>query len=244
MPNAVDRVSSAIEAIACAGEASAAELAAELGISRQAVGRLLDDMMASGLVVRGDDHRRYALSLRVFSWGSLAVERHLPSATTRMEIARLAANIPHSVLYTIRGGASVFTIERTHSQGGLVVTNPTGGTNHWSNATTGRILVAFAPAEEREALLARERMSESALSDLKADLELISRQGFAERHTTAIRYTMAAPVFDELGYAVAALAIVVANFDESEREGLISALKETAARCAANLSANLMLAAP
>ena len=49
---------------------------------------------------------------------------------------------------------------------------------------------------------------------------------------------------DDRGYAMAALAIVVANYDDSEREHLISSLKDTAARSAAELGATLGLLVP
>ena len=50
MPNAVDRVSKAIEAIATSGQTSPSALVSELGMSRQAVSRLLDSLEESGLV--------------------------------------------------------------------------------------------------------------------------------------------------------------------------------------------------
>ena len=240
MPNAVDRVSKAIEAIAVSGQASPAALVAELGMSRQAVSRLLDSLEESGLVVRDPDTRRYSLGLWAYSWGSQAVAAYLPSATTRLEVARLAAQFPHPVLYMTRQGEWVYTIERTLAQGGLIVTKPTSGRNHWSLTTTGRVSVAFAEPSERRQLLAR--LPGTELSELTAMLEAISAQGFAERATTPTRHTLAAPILDEDGFALAVLAVVPTNYDAGQRDQILAALRDTTARCAADLSHDLLAA--
>jgi DNA-binding IclR family transcriptional regulator len=241
---AVDRVSKAIEAIAAAGQAKAADLAVELGMSRQAVARLLEDLVDGGLVLRNDDNKTYSLGLRIYSWGSQAVARYLPAMTTRLAIRRLALETPHPVFYMTRQGEWTYTIERTVAQGEQIDFKPAASHNHWSNTTTGRLLVAFSPAAERERLLNLIARSHRNIQELRQELEQIAERGFAETHTTPIRYTVAAPVLDDRGFAMAAVAIVVANYAESEREQLIGALKDTAARCAAELGSDLMALVP
>jgi DNA-binding IclR family transcriptional regulator len=240
VPNAVDRVSKAIEAIAKSGQASSATLVTELGMSRQAVSRLLDSLEDSGLVVRDSETKRYSLGLWAYSWGSQAVQAYLPSATTRLEVARLASEFPYSVLYVTRQGEWAYTIERTQAQGGLMVTKPTAGRNHWSETTTGRVTVAFAEPSERKRLLARLPSAETA--ETSALLDEIAEQGFGERSTTPTRHTLAAPILDDQGFALAALAIVVTNYDPSQREQILTALRDTASRSAADLSHDLLAA--
>jgi DNA-binding IclR family transcriptional regulator len=209
-------------------------------MSRQAVSRLLDSLEEGGLVVRDPETRRYSLGLWAYSWGSQAVRAYLPSATARLEIARLASMYPYPVLYVTRQGEWVYTIERTAAQGGLIVTKPAAGRNHWSQTTTGRVAVAFAEPTEQHRLLDRLPGSES--KELKTVLDEIAEQGFGERSTTATRHTLAAPILDDSGYALASLAIVVTNYDPSQRDQILSALRDTAARSAADLSHDLLAA--
>jgi DNA-binding IclR family transcriptional regulator len=238
--NAVDRVSSIIQAIAAAGETTAVELAAELKMSRQAIARLTDALVSSGLVTRSADSKRLSLSLRFHSWGSLAVRSYLPAATTQLEMARLAAETRHPVFYAVRQDSWTYTMERTMAIGDRILTKAVPGANPWSQTTTGRVLVAFAPPAERARLLAGEQYVNPGFRELASELEEIHEVGFSETHTTDVRYTLAAPLLDESGYALATLAIIVAKYDPSERQRLIESLLETAARCATHMDLDIL----
>jgi DNA-binding IclR family transcriptional regulator len=244
VPNAVDRVSSLVQAIAGAGEINASELAGELRMSRQAAGRLIDEMVSNGLVVRSADSKKLSLGLRFHSWGAQAVRNYLPSATTHLEIARLAAETGYPVFYSVRQGSWTYTMERTVAIGEQILTKSIPGGNPWAQTTTGRVLVAFAPPTERARLLAAEQKTNADFNELARELEEINQLGFGERHTTDIRYTVAAPLLDECGYAYATLAIIVANYDASERERLIASLKDTTARCFLHMDYDILSTLP
>jgi DNA-binding IclR family transcriptional regulator len=233
-------VTRALDAIAVSDYSSASDFAIEMGMSRQAAGRLLESLIEEGLVVRNEATLKLSLGLRVHSWGSRAVAQHLPTESVRQEIAKLAIRIGYSAFYMVRQGAWVFTLEHTSIRGDLAVTRPSSGRNHWSTTTTGRVLVAFAKPEERERLL--QGTEDAVAEDLSKELDKIAAQGFGDRHTTATRYTIAFPILDDHGYALSVLAVVVTNFEEARREELIGLVRDAAGRCAVDLSQEFLSA--
>src|SRR5687768_6579537 len=88
---AVGRIGDALAAMASAPKgATAAEAAAQLGISRAAALRLLDSMVVSGIARQDEDSKRYSLGLLLYHWGSKAAMAYLPSTLIRHEMILLA----------------------------------------------------------------------------------------------------------------------------------------------------------
>ncbi len=138
------RVSQAIQVIVDAPRGvTASEAAPYIGISRTASLRLLESMVASGILTKDEDSRRYSLSLQVFQWGSRAAARFQPSAATRQEMTRLASQSGHQVIYSVLDGDSVVALEATEHFTNQATTRPVWSRTYWASTTTGTLIAAF-----------------------------------------------------------------------------------------------------
>src|SRR5215211_3515392 len=78
-----------------------AGVAQAIGVSRPTANRMLQTLVASGIVNRDDDTRRYFLTPRIYAWATKAIRSHLPSLMTRQEIAHLCGRLHRAVTYII-----------------------------------------------------------------------------------------------------------------------------------------------
>jgi len=241
LATAVERLNGVIELIS--GEpqgATAAQVAAELKMSRQAAVRLLDSMVGANMLAREGDSRRYRLTLKFYYWGAKAASPFLPPPVINQELVALAEAVDGAAFYLTRDGTLVIGLESTDFKGGRAVTLPYAGRQyHWSDSVFGLTHVAFSSPREIEALirLEAERGRQAAeIDDLKARLAEIRRAGFTERPEDGPRPYMAiAPLFDGTGFAGGLLVVRPGAKFRADTHGLVAALLSTASRCSTAL---------
>jgi DNA-binding IclR family transcriptional regulator len=190
-------------------------------------------MVLQGVARKDEVTKRYCLSLKTYDWGSRAVAPYLPPFYLRQELANLAREVRHPVFYCILDASDVVTLERTDGLGDGSVTVPNSGRvvrTPWSQSPWGKALVAFAPPEVRERLLAAEDGSSGDVNELRAELETIRRQGYAERQMTLDRMTMAAPILNSDGFTNGALAIGINNYSPDLHDDFLRKLLGVATR--------------
>jgi DNA-binding IclR family transcriptional regulator len=190
-------------------------------------------MVIQGVARKDEVTKRYCLSLKTYDWGSRAVAPYLPPFYLRQEIANLAREVRHPVFYCILDASDVVPLERTDGLGDGSVTVPNSGRvarTHWSQSPWGKALVAFAPPDVREHLLSDEDSRSGNGSDLRAELESIRRQGYAERQMTADRMTRAAPILNSDGVTNGALAIGINNYSPQLHDEFLRKLLGVATR--------------
>jgi DNA-binding IclR family transcriptional regulator len=233
---AVKRLSDVIEVLAESPQgATAQELAATLGLGRQAAARLLSAMAANRMADKDAESRRYRLSLRMYRWGSSAVARFVPAIGVRYEIAELAEVVQHPVFYAVLDGPDVVTVERTQMRGRQMLTSPDFRRNRWFATSSGRVLTAFQHDSRVRALMTVPDLP--SRRDLEAELEQIRRQGFAASEAVRVEgYTLAAPIVGENGTAVGAIGIGVNKHVTEEREIITRKLLDTASRVSSTVS--------
>ena len=230
------RVSQAIKAIVEAPRGvTASEAAPAIGISRTASLRLLESMVTAGILTKDEDSRRYDLSLQVLQWASRVAARFQPAAATRQEMTRLANQAGHQVIYSVLDRDSVVVLEATEHLTSQVTTRPAWSRTYWATTTTGSLIVAFSEQRTVERLLREfpdhEEASVWPESEMRTLLGNLRRRGYADRLLRTGVTTIAAPVLDYSGYAVAALGMIVKSSDPDEKERCIDYLKATADRC-------------
>jgi DNA-binding IclR family transcriptional regulator len=234
------RVSQAIRAIVEAPRGiTAPEAASAVGLSRTASLRLLESMVSAGILSKDEESRRYDLSLEVLQWASRVAARFQPSAAARNEMSQLANKAGHQVIYSVLDRDSVVVLEATEDLTAQVTTRPAWSRTYWANSTTGTVIVAFSEPRTTERLLAEFTSSNEASAwpegEMPSMLEELRQQGHADRQLRPGATTLAAPVLDYSGYAVAALGMLVKGSDLAEKERCIDLLKATAARCSSFL---------
>lgn len=191
------------------------ELARHSGLPLSTAHRLLADLVEWGAVERTDSGC-YRVGLRLWELGSLAPrsqglrERALPFLE---DLSRLTGE---NVQLAVREGAELVFVERIAGTGAVPVLTRVGGRFALTATGVGLVLLAHAPAEVCEEVLAGPipRFTEHTMTDpvvLRAVLADVRTSGFAisDRQVTTDSLSVAAPVHGRTGRVIAAVSLVV-----------------------------------
>ena len=225
------------------GELGISEIGLSVGLANGTVHRLLSTLAQRGYARQVSDSRKYTLGPRALTLASSSRERLGPLARPflreLMEVSRESANLAtldrNSVVYIEQVPAP--RMVRMFTEPGNRVPPHASG--------TGKVLLAFQPAEAVEAVLNRgglARFTPHTITDmdrLLEELERIREQGYAtdaEEIEEGVG-CVAAPVFGAGGRVVAAISVSgpAGRLDGESLEGIIPEIK----RIAADLSRSL-----
>lgn len=208
----VDRAVTVLEMLAREGEAGITEIAGELGVHKSTVSRLVSVLEAHGLVEQLGDRGKYAIGV--------GMVRLAGAATARMDLSRLgrpfceslAAELGETVNLAIRDHEVAINISQARGTASVTAHNWVGQRTPLHATSSGKVLLAYAPPEEQEELLAveLERYTARTVTDaaeLRADFELIVRDGYATS-------------YEELELGLNAAAVAVHN----DQGGVVAAL--------------------
>jgi DNA-binding IclR family transcriptional regulator len=214
------------------------ELAAELGMHKSTVSRLLAALERRGLVRR--EGERFAPGPELARLGTLAIRGFTLAGAARAPLERLAERTGETVNLAVRDGSralNVLQVDATHFVG---VTDWTGRAAPLHATANGKALLAFGDAGATPGRLVR--LTPRTIVDrreLRAELERTRRAGFAvavEELELGL-HAVAAPVFDAGGACVGAVSVSGPAYRLSE-----SRLPEAGGLCAetaAEVSARL-----
>jgi DNA-binding IclR family transcriptional regulator len=214
---------------------STSEVAAAIGVSRPTANRMLQTLVASGIVLRDPETRRFFLTPRIYAWATQAIRPYLPNQMIRQEIAHFSSRMHRAITYIILNGSDIMALERTDIVAGQVMVLPDGRTPDWWRGS-GKSIVAFLPHSEREAMLSS-IADEEARALLRSELDEINRLGYQEYQGATGGHGVAAPVFDASGHAVAAVVLVssTAGHQEPANREARDALVALAGRCSVHM---------
>jgi len=191
------------------------QVARKVNLSVSTTGRLMQAMREMGLLVQDPITALYGIGPRVLAWA----DAYLASLDVRQRaLPRLQALHRETMetvsLYILDGDARI-CVERLESPHSVRLVAPLGQRLPLHAGSAGKVLLAFLPRAEQEALL--ETMHLAALtphtitdrSTLMRELESIRRQGYAISHGEWIAEAsgISAPVFDRTGSVCAAVTI-------------------------------------
>jgi DNA-binding IclR family transcriptional regulator len=238
--SAAQRVTQVIKAIVESPRGiTAVEAAGAIGLSRTASLRLLESMVVAGILSKEEDSRRYDLSLEVLQWASRVAARYQPSAAARHEMTQLADKSGYQVIYSVVDKDSVVILEATEDLTAQVTTRPAWSRTYWATSTTGTLIVAFSEQRTIDRLLAEFTNSKPASvwpeNEMRTLLDDLRQQGYADRQLRPDSTTVAAPILNYSGYAVAALGLLIKDSDSGEKARSLELLKATAERCSSFL---------
>ncbi|MEV1287360.1 IclR family transcriptional regulator [Micromonospora sp. NPDC049679] len=179
------------------------------------VHRLATELVACGALER-DSTGSYHIGLRLWEIGSLAPrgqglrELALPFLEDLSQVTR------ENVQLAVREGTEVVFIERIAGTGAVPVLTRVGGRFALTATGVGLVLLAYAPLDVQEQVLAGpiERYTERTMTtagQLRAALAQVRAHGYAvsDRQVTTDALSVAAPIHDGPGDVVAAVSIVV-----------------------------------
>jgi DNA-binding IclR family transcriptional regulator len=192
------------------------ELARRAGLSLPTAYRRVAELVAWGALERGDDGR-YRVGLRLWEVGSLA-PRGLGLRELALPIMEDLYEVTHeNVQLAVRENLELVFIERIAGRHAVPVLTRVGGRFALHSTGVGLVLLAFAPAEIQEQVLAAplERYTDLTVVDprrLRRILADVRRVGYAtsDRQVTMDALSVAAPIRGPNDTVLAAISLVVA----------------------------------
>lgn len=185
--------------------------------------RMLKALTAHGYVEQDLRTKWYELGLKVLELrGSMITDAVRMATDVRPYLQSLAAETGLRCHLAIYRGGKVIYIDRVDPASSDGIAYVPLGLQAPAYATgLGKVLLAYAPAEEVEALLAsngRQKFTSHTITDpdeLRAELNLTRQRGFAIDHgeSSEFRSCIGAAIFDYQARAIAAISIA-GKFDE------------------------------
>ncbi|WP_308213826.1 IclR family transcriptional regulator [Rhodococcus tibetensis] len=191
------------------------DLARKSGYPLSTVHRLAGDLIEWGALER-DSSGRFTVGLKLWEIASLA-----PRGTMLRELAMpvmedLSQITRENVQLGVCEGTEVVFVERIAGQKAVPVHTRVGGRFPLTASGIGLALLAYMPADVQEAVLAApiEKFTERTITDpsvLRRVLAEIRRSEVAisDRQVTMDAVSVAAPIFERPGTAIAAVSLVV-----------------------------------
>jgi len=224
---------------------SAQQIADGLKMSRSATYRYLQSLRSQGLLEEDATRGLYRLGPRVLELARVARKGLGVSEVALPVMERLAATVDEAVLLTRRSANQVVCIERVESQHPVRLSYERGHVLPLHAGASAKVLLAFAPPGEVEALLegaALEQFTDSTVTDpdlLLAELVDIRTRGFAfsDGEVDAGVRGVAAPILGSDGRVIAGLSVAGPAFRLSDDR--VPQVVEAAREAAGEISTQL-----
>lgn len=191
------------------------EIARRVGLSSSTVGRLMATMHAAGILSQNPATRTYALGAKVLAWAGVYTATLDVRAKARPALEELHRLTRESVSLYVLDGTERVCVERIESPEHIRVVVRIGERFPLHAGASGKVLLAFLPAERRQAILKAiplTRLTPNTIASraqLERELATVRRRGYAisvgERVSGAA--SVAAPIRCSDGTVVAALNI-------------------------------------
>jgi DNA-binding IclR family transcriptional regulator len=209
----VHRAVSILQVLALHGSAGVTEIAAELGVHKSTVFRLLATLEARGLVGQHTERGRYRLGYGVVQLAEGATKMDDLSLLSRTICRELAATVLETVNLVVQDGRDVVSIAQ-------VIGTPTITTVNWIGQRTpihatsaGKVFMAFMSPEQLDSIIhgGLETYTPHTIVDpatLKQHLALVRARGYAstmEEHEIGLA-AVAAPIRTLDGNVIAAVS--------------------------------------
>jgi DNA-binding IclR family transcriptional regulator len=218
------------------------ELARQAGVPVSTAHRLAGELVAWGALER-DAAGGYRVGLRLWEIGALAPrglglrERALPFMEDLSQLTR------ENVQLAVREGRELVFVERIASSDAVPVLTRVGGRFGLTATGVGLVLLAHAPTEVQEDVLAGpiERYTPWTVTDpsvVRRMLADVRTNGFSvsDRQVTDDAVSVAAPVTDATGSVIAAVSLVVRH--GSAAPHALATLIRTSARAISRASSS------
>lgn len=192
-----------------------AELAAHLSLSSSSVHRVLSTLADEGVLDQDAETSRYRLGLSVFDMAAAMPKQRSLHEAVLVSMTELRSRTGETVQVGVLDGREVVYVERLDSPNTVRVFTELGRRVPAHRTSSGKAIVAFLPASQRDKLLdgwALDRKTQHTitnLTDLRQELSAVRRQGYAENRQESELgvVSVAAPIRDVTGQAVAALSL-------------------------------------
>lgn len=224
--------------------ATAAEVASSSGHPFSTAYRLLGTLVDAGFVEYDARTKTYALGLAVFELGQRVGNARGFTGSAAPVLEELTAKTGESSVLAVLDGAETLTVHTIDGPQFRQTTDP-GDRGPLHSSAIGKVLLAWMPTEERDALLeklplpARTENTVTDVNALRTELDASRAAGWveqSEQHDIGMN-AVGVPVLRRDGTVIASLALAAPVFraDLDSLRTHISALQDAAARLGALL---------
>jgi IclR family transcriptional regulator, acetate operon repressor len=180
----VHRAISILQVLALHGAAGVTEIAAELGVHKSTVFRLLATLEARGLVEQNSERGRYQLGYGVVQLAAGATKMDDLSLLSRPVCRRLAETVCETVNVAVHDGRAVISIDQVLGSPAITTVNWVGQRTPMHATSAGKVFMAHMDPEQLDALLAEglETYTPHTIVDpstLNRELALVRKRGYA-----------------------------------------------------------------
>jgi IclR family transcriptional regulator, acetate operon repressor len=239
----VDRAISVLELLA-QGEAGITEIAGELGVHKSTVSRLVSVLEARGLVEQLGERGKYAIGF--------GVVRLAGAATGRMDLTKLgqpvcqalADEFGETVNIAVHDAGVAINITQARGSAAISAVNWIGQRTPLHATSSGKVLLAFMPVEERKRLVSLPLDSYTSHTRVQADallaeLDAVAVDGFAAcfEELELGLHAVAVPIRGHRGEVVAAMSASGPSYRLSAER--VRSIVPSMSSAAADLSSHL-----
>jgi DNA-binding IclR family transcriptional regulator len=212
---AISKVCLLIEMLSTRKSWELADLCKAVGMPKTTVHRMLLTLEDNGYVVQEKQRGEYCLSYKLFSIGSRILRHSSLVDIARPYCRELLEGVDETVNLCVVSGTEMLVVDKQVTSQMLRQDSIVGSAFPLFQSASGKIFLAFAEESETRKVLAliKEQQpvlySEQAMSELKAELEIIRQTGLAydyEEVFKGVRCT-AAPIFDFQNKLAATISI-------------------------------------
>lgn len=191
------------------------ELAKDLGLTQATAHRLLQALVAEGMVEQDERSKLYRLGIEFFALAASAGHAQGLRALCRPSLLRLSASLGDTIFLLVRSGFDAICLDR--SEGPFPIRSFTGDIGGRVALGVGQgamAILAYLPEAEREEVIRYNvpRVREFGVLDevyLRTEIERVRELGYAGRNTGLLEGMagVAVPILDRDGRGVAALSV-------------------------------------
>ncbi len=224
---------------------SLADVALAMNLPKSTTHRLLSTLTGLGYLDQPRRGGRYYLAPPILGLGYAMLKSLKVREAALPHLAALFENLGENVNLSVLGRDEIIYVVRFEKRAVLALNLQVGSRLPIYNSSPGRVLAAFLPDEEREAMIQRlNRDPECAAwlvahgEDLRRLLDETRARGWAYNDGDYLGelFALAAPVLGENGQVLAAVNVPILKAGRRAEE-LIGRVKEPALACAARISA-------
>ncbi|MEV0179843.1 IclR family transcriptional regulator [Streptomyces sp. NPDC050625] len=210
----VDRAISVLEILAQRGEAGVSEVAAEIDVHKSTAFRLLGALEARGLVEQAGERGKYRLGFGIVRLAGAVTGRLDITQQGRPVCERLAEEIGETVNIAVMQEHYAINLYQVRGPSAVAAHNWVGELTPLHATSSGKILLAHLPAQERATLLSESGLKKmtphtlTAKAKLEKNLAEARERGYAAtlEELEIGLHAMAAPVRDRDGEVIAAIS--------------------------------------
>ncbi|CAH0205038.1 Transcriptional regulator KdgR [Arthrobacter sp. Bi83] len=241
----VDRALVVLEILAREGHAGVSEIAEEMGIHKSTASRLLGSLVGREMVHQNSERGKYQLGFGILRLASSIPGRLSLVREARPVLESLAEEFKETVNLAVLRSNYAVNVDQAMGPSTLATYDWVGSLTPLHATSSGKVLLAALPVEERERILtetglpARTPRTITSRDKLEKQLLDVAHHGHAvvrEEFEIGLN-SMAVPVYNHLGTVIGAVSISgpAFRFDPEKTPGLVEGLGQAGLRISANM---------